>query len=172
MFDNILFIDPVQATMGALARVMDFARTHHFNDPVGWDNVIKALNWVLTHNDMKRLVTRSNDNKVWEIFERLGQDVYHTWKASFIGLGRYHLILRGRCLSVMLFPKTTIPMNRMKTPIIFWVINIISRIRWWARIITGFGCICCGSGVHTWVHGECCFVFLYSPLESASNFSS
>ncbi len=54
--------------MGALARVMDFARTHHSNDPVVWDNVIEALNQVLTYNDMKRLMTRSDENEVREGF--------------------------------------------------------------------------------------------------------
>ncbi len=95
MFDNILIINRLQATVGAMARVMDFARTHHSNDPIGWDDVIEALNQILNYTDMKRLVTRSNDNEVREGFERLDRDVYHTWKASFVGICRYHIILRG-----------------------------------------------------------------------------
>ena len=87
MFDNILFIDCLQATVGALAQVMDFARTHRSTDPDGWYDVIVALNQILTYNDMKRLVTRSDDNMVRDGFERLDRDVYHTWKSSFVGMG-------------------------------------------------------------------------------------
>ena len=74
---------------------MNFARTHRSNDPVGWDDVIEALLQILTHKDMKRIVTRSDENVVREGFERLDRDIYHTWKASFVGIDRYHAILHG-----------------------------------------------------------------------------
>lgn len=74
---------------------MDFARTHHFTNPYWWGNVIEALDHVLTYDDMKKLVTRSDDNEVREGFERLDRDVYHTWKASFVGSDRYHMIACG-----------------------------------------------------------------------------
>jgi hypothetical protein len=95
MFDNILFIDCLQATVGALFQVMDLARTHRSTDPDGWYDVIVALNQILTYDDMKRLVTRSDDNEVRDGFERLDRDVYHTWKSSFIGIGQYHMIACG-----------------------------------------------------------------------------
>ena len=71
MFDNIFLSIALQATVGALAQVMDFARTHRSTDSIGWDNVIDALNQVLTFNDMKRLVTRADANEVREGFELL-----------------------------------------------------------------------------------------------------
>jgi hypothetical protein len=96
MFDNIFLSIALQATVGALAQVMDFARTHRSTDSIGWDNVIDALNQVLTFNDMKKIVTRSNASEVREGFEEpLDRDVFHTWKASFVGIFRYHVIPRG-----------------------------------------------------------------------------
>ena len=46
MFDNVLCIECLQATVGALAQVMDFARTHCSTDPNGWYDVIVALNQI------------------------------------------------------------------------------------------------------------------------------
>jgi hypothetical protein len=46
MFDDVFFIDCLQATVGALAQVMDFARTHCSTDPNGWYDVIVALNQI------------------------------------------------------------------------------------------------------------------------------
>jgi hypothetical protein len=79
----------------ALSAVMDYARTHHSSNHIEWNDVIKALGEMLTHRDMRWLVTQSNDNKVRKGFDRHDQDVYHTWKASFIRINRYHLIMRG-----------------------------------------------------------------------------
>ncbi len=70
-------------------------RMHQSNDPVSWDDVIVALNQILTLNNMKRLETRLDDDEAREGFEHLDPDVYHAWKASFIGIGRYHLIMCG-----------------------------------------------------------------------------
>jgi hypothetical protein len=57
--------------------------------------VIEALDHVLTFDDMKKLVTRSDDNEVRVGFERLDREMYHTWKTSFVGSDRYHMIARG-----------------------------------------------------------------------------
>ncbi len=52
-------------------------------------------------------------------------------------------ITKREGLSIVLILGTMIliPMSRMMMPTLFLVINIISHIKWWARIITGSGCI-------------------------------
>jgi hypothetical protein len=93
--NNILFIDRAQMTVTALAEIMDFARTHHSNDPVGWTNVIEDLQKILTIKDMRRLVLREDNTYPPQGFENEDCDVYRTWKASFVGVETYHRIMRG-----------------------------------------------------------------------------
>ncbi len=94
-FDNILFIDHAQTTVTALAEIMDYARMHHSNDPEGWNSVIEELNAILTRKDMRRLVIQGDETYPQQGFEPEDCNVYQIWKASFVGIETYHLIMRG-----------------------------------------------------------------------------
>ena len=43
MFNSILYVDRGQTTISALAKIMDYARRHHSNDPNRWSGMIEEL---------------------------------------------------------------------------------------------------------------------------------